>query len=49
MVQSAKIIGFMQRILDFFAMLKVKMAVVCLQYYDSLGLEMAKKQYPFTF
>jgi glutamate racemase len=44
----AEIIGFMQQILDFFAMQKVKMAVVACNTMTALGLEMAKKQYPFT-
>ena len=44
----AEIIGFMQQILDFFTMQKVKMAVVACNTRTALGLEMAKKQYSFT-
>ena len=44
----AEIIGFMQQILEFLARQKVKMAVVACNTMTALGLEMAKKQYPFT-
>lgn len=44
----AEILGFMKQILDFFAVQKVKMAVVACNTMTALGLEMAKKQYPFT-
>lgn len=43
-----EIIGFMRQILDFFVRQKVKMAVVACNTMTALGLEMAKKQYPFT-
>lgn len=44
----AEILDFMQQILRFFAAQKVKMAVVACNTMTALGLEMARKQYPFT-
>jgi glutamate racemase len=44
----AEIIEFMRQILEFFVRQKVKMAVVACNTMTALGLEMAKKQYPFT-
>lgn len=44
---AAEIIGFMRQILDFFAVQKVKMAVVACNTMTALGLEMASKEYSF--
>ena len=43
-----QILKFMHEILHFFAEHKVKMAVVACNTMTALGLEMARKQYPFT-
>ena len=43
-----EIIEFMHQILRFFAAQNVKMAVVACNTMTALGLEMARKQYPFT-
>ena len=44
----AEILTFMGQILEFFAAQNVKMAVVACNTMTALGIEMARKQYPFT-
>ena len=43
-----EILEFMQQILEFFVVQKVKMAVVACNTMTALGLQMARKKYPFT-
>ena len=45
---AEQILEFMHEILDFFAKQQVKMAVVACNTMTALGIEIARKQYPFT-
>lgn len=45
---AEQILEFMHEILDFFAERKIKMAVVACNTMTALGIDIAKKQYPFS-